>query len=79
MDSYILSTVGLLSICTVVAIAARRIHLPYTVGLIVTGIIIALLRYKSDLALTRDFIFEVIPAAAHLRGGADAALARAAP
>ena len=57
MDAFILSIVGLLSICVFVAIAARRIHLPYTVGLIVTGIIIASLRYKSDLTLTRDFIF----------------------
>ena len=60
MDAFFLSIVGLLSICVFVAIAARRIHLPYTVGLIVTGIIIASLRYKSDLTLTRDFIFEVI-------------------
>ena len=60
MDAVILSTVGLLSICVVVAIVARRIRLPYTVGLIVTGIGIALLRYQSDLSLTRDFIFFVI-------------------
>lgn len=60
MDAVILETVGLLSVGVIVAIFARRIHLPYTVGLIVTGIAIALLRYRSDLVLTRDFIFDVI-------------------
>lgn len=53
MDAVILTTTGLQAVCIVVAILARRVHLPYTVGLILTGIGIALLRFRSDLNLTR--------------------------
>lgn len=60
MDAVIFSTTGLLAVCVVVAILARRVHLPYTVGLILTGIAIALLRFRSDLTLSRDFIYDVV-------------------
>ena len=43
-----------------VAIVARRLRLPYTVGLVATGLALALARLPLDLALTHDVLFEVI-------------------
>ena len=55
-----LGTVYLLAIAVVVAIAARRLHLPYTVGLVVTGICLSVGHVGTEIALTHDFIFDVI-------------------
>jgi CPA1 family monovalent cation:H+ antiporter len=43
-----------------VAIVARRLALPYTVGLVATGLALALARLPLDLTLTHDVLFEVI-------------------
>ncbi len=51
--------VALLVVAIVVAILARRLRLPYTVGLVVTGAILALSHIDFGLALTHDFIFDV--------------------
>lgn len=52
--------VALLLVAIAVAIAARRLRLPYTVGLVLTGIILALTHVAVQLNLTHDFIFDVI-------------------
>ncbi len=50
----------LLAIAMVVAIAARRVRLPYTVGLVLVGIAIALSRIEVGAILTHDFIYYLI-------------------
>ncbi len=60
MYQIIFPIVGLLAIAISVAIIARRFHLPYTVGLVVTGICLALLRVETGVILTHDLIFDLI-------------------
>jgi CPA1 family monovalent cation:H+ antiporter len=60
MDRVIAATIELLGLAMVVAMIARRLALPYTVGLTATGLALAFARVKLDLALTHDMIFEVI-------------------
>jgi Na+:H+ antiporter len=60
MDLILSHTVSLLVAAIFVAIVARRLHLAYTVGLVVTGIGLALARIETEGALTHDFIFDVI-------------------
>jgi CPA1 family monovalent cation:H+ antiporter len=60
MNLIIADAVGLLVIAVVVALAARRLKLPYTVGLVVTGIGLAFTNLGSRTGLTHDFIFDVI-------------------
>ena len=54
------TTVGLLVVATIVALIARRLAFPYTVGLVVTGIGLALTRNGMGVVLTHEFIFDVI-------------------
>ena len=60
MDLILSHTVGLLVAAILVAIIARRIHLPYTVGLVVAGIGLALVRVETGVTLTHEFIFDLI-------------------
>ena len=60
MDRVIASGIELLGVAMAVAIVARRLRLPYTVGLVATGLALALMRLPLDLALTHDVLFEVI-------------------
>jgi CPA1 family monovalent cation:H+ antiporter len=60
MDVIIFRTVGLLAAAMIVAIVARRIRLPYTVGLVIAGAGLAAARVQTGLELTHDFIFDVI-------------------
>jgi CPA1 family monovalent cation:H+ antiporter len=54
-------TLGLLLfIACVVAIASRRVGLPYTVGLVVAGIGLSLAGYHSGIVLTPELIFTVL-------------------
>lgn len=54
-------TILLLLTATLVALAARRLRLPYTVGLVVTGIALALAHVSdTGAALTRDLIFNAL-------------------
>lgn len=51
----------LLLTATLVALAARRLRLPYTVGLVVTGLALALAHVNdAGAALTRDLIFNAL-------------------
>jgi CPA1 family monovalent cation:H+ antiporter len=49
-----------ISIGAVVAIVAHRLRIPYTVGLVLAGVIIAFLPLRIDLPLSKDFLFEVL-------------------
>jgi CPA1 family monovalent cation:H+ antiporter len=60
VDVVLARSVSLLIIAMLVAIIARRSKLPYTVGLVITGLVLALLPIKTGFALTHDLIFLVI-------------------
>jgi CPA1 family monovalent cation:H+ antiporter len=60
MDYFIANSVSLLCVAVVVAIVTRRLKLPYTVGLVVTGMALAFAHIQTGLELTHDFIFEVV-------------------
>ena len=47
----------LLLIAAVVAMLTRRLRLPYSVGLVAAGIILAILPFAPKVALTKDLIF----------------------
>lgn len=60
MDTILTRTISLLVVAILVAIIARRLRLPYTVGLVLTGIGLAVSGLETGAMLTHDFIFEVI-------------------
>src|SRR5665811_1655671 len=60
MDIAIGRTLGLLMVAIFVAILARRLRLPYTVGLVVAGGLLAFSRLDTGLRLTHDVIFDAI-------------------
>ena len=60
MDLTLSRTIGLLVVAIFVAIVSRRLRLPYTVGLVVTGLSLALAPPVANINLTYDFIFDVI-------------------
>jgi CPA1 family monovalent cation:H+ antiporter len=60
MDLLIGKTIGLLVVAIVVAIGARLLRLPYTVGLVVAGITLAVSHVDLGVSLTHDIIFDVI-------------------
>jgi len=47
----------LLLIAAVVAMLARRLHVPYSVGLVFAGIALALLSFSPNVALTKQLVF----------------------
>ena len=65
--------VSLFSVATAVALAARRLRLPYTVALVLVGLAIGLLPLQSRVTLSKDLLFAValpgllFEAAVHLR------------
>jgi monovalent cation:H+ antiporter, CPA1 family len=60
MDESLRQVVSLLAVAMAVAIAARRLKLPYTVGLVIVGIAIAYLRLGLQFPLTHVLIFDLI-------------------
>ena len=60
MDVLLFRALGLLGLAILVALAARRLRLPYTVGLVLAGASLALYRVDAGLALTHDLIFDVV-------------------
>jgi CPA1 family monovalent cation:H+ antiporter len=60
MDVVIGQTLALMVIAIFVAIVARRLSLPYTVGLVLAGAALAVSRYDTGIHLTHDIIFDVI-------------------
>ena len=57
LESTIQHTELLLLVAAIVAIVARRLRLPYTVGLVAAGVVIALSGISTGLVLTRTLIF----------------------
>ena len=51
---------GLLLIAAVVAMISRRLHLPYSVGLVVAGIVLSAMPFAPKITLTRDLIFTAL-------------------
>ncbi len=60
MELLISHTVELLGLAMAVAIVARRLRLPYTVGLVLTGLALALSRLDVGLTLTHEVVFDLI-------------------
>ena len=60
MDVLLIRALGLLGLAILVALAARRLRLPYTVGLVLAGAALAVFRVDAGLALTHDLIFDVV-------------------
>jgi Na+:H+ antiporter len=57
LSGYTLGVV--LLIASLVAIVSRRLHVPYSIGLVAAGIVLALLPSGVEIVLTRDLIFNV--------------------
>ena len=63
----------LFSVATAVAIATRRLRVPYTVALVLAGLVLGALPIEPRLWLTRDLLFAIVlpgllfEAAVHLR------------
>jgi CPA1 family monovalent cation:H+ antiporter len=60
MDVLLFRALSLLGLAILVALAARRLRLPYTVGLVLAGAAVAATRSHAGLALTHDLIFDVV-------------------
>ncbi len=60
MDLDVKSVAVLLLIAAVVAMLTRRLHLPYSVGLVAAGVFLALLPFSPKVELTRDLIFTAL-------------------
>lgn len=50
----------LLLIAALVAMIARRVRIPYTVGLVLTGTALALFSFTPQISLTKDLLFTVL-------------------
>src|SRR5512140_2533026 len=50
---------ALLLIAGIVALVARRWHIPYTIGLVLAGIVIAFFPFAPSNALSKDLIFTI--------------------
>lgn len=51
---------ALLLIAAIVAVLVKKINLPYTVGLVITGGIIAMSKYSQNVVMTRELIFNIL-------------------
>src|ERR1700735_3013814 len=60
MDVLLFRALSLLGLAILVALAARRLRLPYTVGLVLAGAAVPATRSHAGLALTHDLIFDVV-------------------
>jgi CPA1 family monovalent cation:H+ antiporter len=60
MDEHLRQIVAVLAVAMIVAIAARQFRLPYTVGLVLVGAILAATRPDFGMHLTHDMIFDLI-------------------
>ena len=73
MGSVVELLIILMLISAVVAIVTRRIALPYTVGLVITGLLLTVAPYFQEVRLSRDLIYMVLlpplifEAAIHIR------------
>jgi CPA1 family monovalent cation:H+ antiporter len=59
MGSIIELLVILMLISAIVAIITRRMHLPYTVGLVITGLLLAVTPHFQEVRLSKDLIYMI--------------------
>jgi CPA1 family monovalent cation:H+ antiporter len=52
--------VALLLVAAVVALITRRLRIPYSVGLVIAGIVLAFVPFGPRIALTKDLLFSVL-------------------
>ncbi len=64
MDEGLRQIIAMLTVAMAVAMVARRLKLPYTVGLVLVGALLAFSRTEVGPALTTELIFDLIPSAA---------------
>jgi CPA1 family monovalent cation:H+ antiporter len=61
MTGFTLAPIGiLLMVACIIAMLTRRLGLPYIVGLVVAGFLIALLPNSPDLPLSRELVFNIL-------------------
>ena len=60
MDLTVENAALLLLVATVVAVLARRVHLPYSVGLVAAGIVLAFLPFLPRVELTKELLFTLL-------------------
>jgi CPA1 family monovalent cation:H+ antiporter len=60
MNDFLTSMIDLMIVAIAVALVARRLRLPYTVGLVIAGIALAMSPINLAVALTQNVIFEII-------------------
>ena len=61
MNSVVLAPIGeLLLVACLIAMVSRKVGLPYSVGLVGAGLLIALVHDEPQLSLSRDLIFNVL-------------------
>jgi CPA1 family monovalent cation:H+ antiporter len=60
MELTVQAGVLLLLISAVVAMLTRRLHLPYSVGLVAAGIILAILPFSPKVSLSKELIFNAL-------------------
>src|SRR6476659_3000414 len=61
MNGISLTSIGvLLLVACLIAMLSRRLGLPYIVGLVVAGFLIALLPHSPNVPLSRDLIFNIL-------------------
>ena len=60
MDEHLLRLVAVLAVAMMVAIAARQFRLPYTVGLVFVGAVLAVTKPDFGMHLTHEMIFDLI-------------------
>jgi CPA1 family monovalent cation:H+ antiporter len=60
LPEFSIFTLGLILLtASLVAIVSRRLKLPYSVGLVIAGIVLALIPSAPELPLTRDLVFNI--------------------
>src|SRR3569623_1685264 len=61
MDGISLAPIGLLLlVACLIAMISRKLGLPYSVGLVAAGLLIALIPHAVEVTLSRDLIFNVL-------------------
>ena len=60
MDEGLRQIIAMLTVAMAVAMVARRLKLPYTVGLVLVGALLAFSKTEVGPALTPDLIFDLI-------------------
>ena len=60
MDLTVESASLLLLVAAAVAMLTRRLHLPYSVGLVIAGTALAFLPFSQQVQLTKELLFTVL-------------------